>query len=191
VKVFELAKELGITHSDMVARLDKLGFGTLAPSSDLDVATADKVRAALTAAPATESGGTIALTDSLTVKELGEKLGVGSGEVQKVLMGFGVLAGLNQRLDSGAMVKIAKKLGKSVTVGFSGSDPGSKARSPHVRCPARRGEATPHSRADGGGGWGQARRSADASTGRDDHGACRPRQDDPAGHPPQDEHYGG
>jgi translation initiation factor IF-2 len=117
VKVFELAKELGITHSDMVARLDKLGFGTLAPSSDLDEATADKVRAALTAAPATESGGTIALTDSLTVKELGEKLGVGSGEVQKVLMGFGVLAGLNQRLDSGAMVKIAKKLGKSVTVG--------------------------------------------------------------------------
>lgn len=119
VKVFELAKELSVTNSDLVTRLDKLGFGKLAPSSDLDDATAQKIRTALTspAASTADAGATIALPASVTVKELGEKLGVGSGEVQKVLMGFGVLAGLNQRLDSGAMVKIAKKLGKTVTIG--------------------------------------------------------------------------
>ncbi|MGC4043787.1 MAG: translation initiation factor IF-2 [Armatimonas sp.] len=121
MKVFELAKELSVTNSDLVARLDKLGFGKLAPSSDLDDTTAQKIRTALTssAASSPEAGAAIALPTSVTVKELGEKLGVGSGEVQKVLMGFGVLAGLNQRLDSGAMVKIAKKLGKTVTIGDS------------------------------------------------------------------------
>ncbi len=120
MKVFDLAKELSVTNSELVARLDALGFGKLAPSSELDDATAQKVRVALTAATSPAGAGeTIALPDSLTVKELGEKLGVGSGEVQKVLMGFGVLAGLNQRLTPEVMTKIAKKLGKSVTIGAS------------------------------------------------------------------------
>ncbi len=118
MKVFDLAKELSVTNSELVARLDALGFGKLAPSSELDDATAQKVRVALTvAASPAGAGETIALPDSLTVKELGEKLGVGPGEVQKVLMGFGVLAGLNQRLTPEVMTKIAKKLGKSVTIG--------------------------------------------------------------------------
>ncbi|MFM7323272.1 MAG: translation initiation factor IF-2 N-terminal domain-containing protein, partial [Armatimonadota bacterium] len=41
IKVFDLAKELNITNSDIVAKLEALGFGRLAPSSDLDDATAD------------------------------------------------------------------------------------------------------------------------------------------------------
>jgi translation initiation factor IF-2 len=139
VKVFELAKELSVTNSDLVARLDKLGFGKLAPSSDLDDVTAQKVRAAVTAPAASAAAGSaIALPDSLTVKDLGEKLGVGSGEVQKVLMGFGVLAGLNQRLDSGAMVKIAKKLGKNVTIGAAAPTPAPVSATPPTPASATR-----------------------------------------------------
>lgn len=117
IKVFDLAKELNITNSDIVAKLEALGFGRLAPSSDLDDATADAARAKLaeTAAPADPSAA-VEVPVNVTVKELGERLGVGAGEIQKVLMGFGVLAGLNQRLAPDAVVRIAKKLGRSVAV---------------------------------------------------------------------------
>ena len=122
VKVFELAKEIGLANQEMVSRLDKAGFGKLAPSHELDDATAAKVREALAvpAEPAPAAGGAvIAIPVNVTVKELGEKLSVGPSEVQKVLMGLGVLAGLNQRLAPDAVLRIAKKLGKTVTVGES------------------------------------------------------------------------
>ena len=118
IKVFDLAKELKLTNAEMVAKLDQLGLGKLGPSADLDEATADKVRAAVasSATAAAQSDAPITISGSVTVKELGEKLGVGSGEVQKVLMGFGVLAGLNQRLTGEVVTKIAKKLGKNVVL---------------------------------------------------------------------------
>ncbi|WP_309707356.1 translation initiation factor IF-2 [Armatimonas sp.] len=122
VKVFELAKEIGLANQEMVSRLDKAGFGKLAPSHELDDATADKVRKALAvpAEPATPAGGDLIIVPmNVTVKELGEKLGVGPSEVQKVLMGLGVLAGLNQRLAPDAVRKIAKKLGKNAQVAES------------------------------------------------------------------------
>ena len=119
IKVFDLAKELKLSNAEMVAKLDQLGLGKLGPSADLDEATADKVRAALAKeTAAASSGGDAPLTipGNVSVKELGERLGVGSGEVQKVLMGFGVLAGLNQRLTGEVVTKIAKKLGKNVVL---------------------------------------------------------------------------
>lgn len=119
VKVFELAKELGLSNQEIVSRLDKAGLGKLAPSAELDDSTAAKARVALAEAPATApaAGDAIAIPTNITVKELGEKLSVGASEVQKVLMGMGVLAGLNQRLGAEVVERIAKKLGKIVLVG--------------------------------------------------------------------------
>lgn len=121
VKVFELAKELGISNQEIVSRLDKAGVGKFAPSTEFDDATAATARQVLStpAAPAAPvaDAATIVIPVNVTVKELGEKLGVGASEVQKVLMGLGVLAGLNQRLAPDAVQRIAKKLGKSVSVG--------------------------------------------------------------------------
>nr|WP_184192040.1 translation initiation factor IF-2 [Armatimonas rosea] len=120
VKVFELAKELGISNQEIVSRLDKAGVGKFAPSQELDDTLAAKARAVLSTPVQPEAaagGATIAIPVNVTVKELGEKLGVGPSEVQKVLMGLGVLAGLNQRLAPDAVQRIAKKLGKVVVVG--------------------------------------------------------------------------
>ena len=116
IKVFDLAKELKLTNAEMVAKLDQLGLGKLGPSADLDEATADKVRAAVASstAAAAKSDAPITIPGSVTVRELGERLGVGPAEVQKVLSGFGVLASLNQRLTGEVVTKIAKKLGKNV-----------------------------------------------------------------------------
>lgn len=135
VKVFELAKELGLANQEIVARLDKAGFGKLAPSHELDDATATKARESLavaTKAPAVASSDTITISVNVTVKELGEKLGVGPSEVQKVLMGLGVLAGLNQRLAPDAVQKIAKKLGKTVIVGESAPAAAAAPKAPPV-----------------------------------------------------------
>ena len=112
VKVFELAKELGISNQEIVSRLDKAGVGKFAPSQELDDTTATKAREVL-AVPAetatTASGSdTIVIPVNVTVKELGEKLGVGPSEVQKVLMGMGVLAGLNQRLAPDAVQRVCR-----------------------------------------------------------------------------------
>lgn len=125
VKVFELAKELGLTNQEIVSRLDKAGFGKLAPSAELDDATATKARTALAEAPAAApaAGDAIEIPNNVTVKELGEKLSVGASEVQKVLMGMGVLAGLNQRLNPEVVERIAKKLGKTVRVGATAPAP--------------------------------------------------------------------
>jgi len=125
VKVFELAKELGLTNQEIVSRLDRAGFGKLAPSAELDDATATKARTALAEAPATApaAGDAIEIPNNVTVKELGEKLSVGASEVQKVLMGMGVLAGLNQRLNPEVVERIAKKLGKTVRVGATAPAP--------------------------------------------------------------------
>ena len=145
VKVFELAKELGISNQEIVSRLDKAGVGKFAPSQELDDTTATKAREVL-AVPAetatTASGSdTIVIPVNVTVKELGEKLGVGPSEVQKVLMGMGVLAGLNQRLAPDAVQRIAKKLGKTVVIGEAPEGPVATVAAPKV-APTEKPSAT-------------------------------------------------
>ncbi len=145
VKVFELAKELGISNQEIVSRLDKAGVGKFAPSQELDDTTATKAREVL-AVPAetatTASGSdTIVIPVNVTVKELGEKLGVGPSEVQKVLMGMGVLAGLNQRLAPDAVQRIAKKLGKTVVIGEAPEAPVATVAAPKV-APTEKPSAT-------------------------------------------------
>lgn len=145
IKVFDLARELRKTNTEMLAIAREIGIAKLSPASDLDDETASKLRSAIvgngaapstngngsaqpttTAAPATAppSGAVIEVPANVTVKELGERLGVSAGEVQKVLMNLGVLAALNQRLAADAINRIAAKLGRTVqVVGPTGAAP--------------------------------------------------------------------
>src|SRR5262245_35094029 len=112
VKVYELARELGKTNTEMVGLLGtELGIKNISPASDLDDETAQRARAALsgangasagngasapkTAAPAAAAappagGEPVEVPVNVSVKELAEKLGISASEIQKVLMGMGV-----------------------------------------------------------------------------------------------------
>ncbi len=137
IKVFDLARELRKTNTEMLAVARELGLTKLSPASDLDDDTATQLRSAIagngaapssngngaaqpaaTAAPAqaVPAGTVTEVPANVTVKELGERLGVPAGDVQKVLMNLGVLAALNQRLAADAITRIAAKLGRTVTV---------------------------------------------------------------------------
>ena len=68
------------------------------------------------AAPPAPTGEAVEVPANLTVKEFAERLKVPASEVQKVLMGMGVLAALNQRLAADAINRIAGKMGRAVRV---------------------------------------------------------------------------
>ncbi len=125
VKVYDLAKELKKSNTEMLGVLSKLGFTKLSPTSDLDDASADKVRAAVEPAAATSNGNgaapaasgageAVEVAPNISIKDLAEKLGINANEIQKILMGMGVLAGLNQRLAPDAIQRIAQKLNRTV-----------------------------------------------------------------------------
>jgi translation initiation factor IF-2 len=146
IKVYDLAKELGITNTEALSLLSRLGIKRLNPTSDLDDGTAERVRVAYanaedtsgvngtggsngshTAVPAvssktaspttTPSGGSdIEVPVNVSIKELAERLGINASEIQKILMGMGVLAGLNQRLAPDAVSRIGQKLGRTIRV---------------------------------------------------------------------------
>ncbi len=66
-----------------------------------------------------EADTTTEIPINVTVKELAERLGMTASEIQKVLMGMGVLAAVNQRLAPDAVNRIAQKLGRAVRIGTS------------------------------------------------------------------------
>ena len=90
---------------------------------------------------------------------MADRLGLSAAEIQKVLMGMGVLAALNQRLAGDAVNRIAAKLGPhgSRRHGFSGL----RAR---VRSLGERAESQPN---------GSARLQRDGRQ-RESNGAARP-----------------
>jgi translation initiation factor IF-2 len=91
-----------------------------------------------TPAPAAGTGETIELPANITVKELGERFGVPASEVQKVLMGLGVLAAVNQRLAGDAIRRIAQKMGKTVRIAGGEAAPAAPA-APTPTAPATAG----------------------------------------------------
>ncbi len=137
IKLFDLARELRKTNTEMMALGREIGIAKLSPASELDDETAGKLRGALgagaatlaasangaatpavTAAPApvADPGAVIEVPANITVKDLGDRLGVTAGDIQKVLMNLGVLAAVNQRLAGDAISRIASKLGRTVQV---------------------------------------------------------------------------
>jgi translation initiation factor IF-2 len=60
--------------------------------------------------------GPVFFTEAVTVKELSEKLGVLSRDIQRLLMQRGVLATINQTLDASTAVQIAREIGVEAAV---------------------------------------------------------------------------
>jgi translation initiation factor IF-2 len=90
--------------------------------------------AARTVAPGTPmSSDVVEVPVNITIKDLADKMGVAAGEIQKVLMGMGVLAPINQRLAPDAVQRIAQKMGRTVRIAGSGAGP---AVSPVPSAPA-------------------------------------------------------
>ena len=117
IKVYQLAKDLGITNSDLMAVLRDLGVRVTGGSSVLDASTADMVRDMI----AQDSGivdqaKTIEVGQALTVRELAEAMGIQAADIQKRLVEMGILASLNQSIGADVAANVAEKWGYRVKV---------------------------------------------------------------------------
>ena len=116
IRIYDLAKEVKRSNAEVVAMLEKEGFGTLSPSSNMDDITADKIRAGVKAEIKAAKDAALAAAPTVpfnvTVQGLGDQLGVGAPKILEVLATFGITkASPTQRLSPDAATKIAKKLG--------------------------------------------------------------------------------
>ncbi len=136
VRIYDLAKELNVTNNDLLEILKEMGEPTRTPSSTLPDAAAAAVRQRVspkstsngTAAPngTAASNGTAAapapapaavftppsepidIPDVIKLKDFAELIGVSASDIQKKLMGLGVLASLNQPLNAQVTARLAK-----------------------------------------------------------------------------------
>ncbi len=117
IKVFQLAKNLGITTSDLVAVLKDLEIPVTGGSDDLDSATADTVREMLAQDKSLiDQAKTVEIPQSLSVREFAEAMGMVPADIQKRLVEMGILASVNQQIGSDVAAKVAEKWGYTVKV---------------------------------------------------------------------------
>jgi len=117
VKVSQLAKDLGITSSDLMAVLRDLDVPAAGGSSELDAATAETVREMLAQDKTlVAQAKTIEIPQSLTVRELADTMGMPPADIQKRLVEMGILASVNQQIGADVATKVAEKWGYTVKV---------------------------------------------------------------------------
>jgi translation initiation factor IF-2 len=112
LRVYELAKELGLESKELIRELEKLGVEVRSHMSSLDEDTAKLVRDSLKA-DKEEKGEQekIRVTEGLTVGQLSEKIGVKPNELIKKLMQQNIFASLNEKLKRSALEIASKKFG--------------------------------------------------------------------------------
>ncbi len=103
--------------------------------------------------------------DIITLKDFATLIGVPAPDIQKKLMGLGVLASLNQKLSPEVTTRLAKSYKVAITI-VSGGKPKADGAAPERRAGAAqsrrcRAQAAPEGRRPGG-----------ASPGRHHHGPC-------------------
>ncbi len=124
-RVYELAKELGLQPADLMATLRDLGVEVASHSSSIDQSTVEAVRELLANEP--DGGGTgVEVPQQVVVRDLAELLSVDPAEVQKALIGLGVLASLTQTISFEQAQKVGEQLGQTVKLGTG--KPAAKAR---------------------------------------------------------------
>lgn len=134
IRIYALAKELGLTGPDLIAELQKQGISVKSNLSSIDEETAELVREILrkpspskeekedyqlappeplplpkeeTLAPLRK----IKLGDNITVKQLAERLNCKAKEIIKDLMDMGIMSHINQTLDPKVTQTLAQKYG--------------------------------------------------------------------------------
>ncbi|MDO8586243.1 MAG: translation initiation factor IF-2 [Armatimonadota bacterium] len=117
VRVYELAKDLGISSGQLMSTLKDMGVEVSSHASSLDAATADLVKEMLASekAPAV-SVKTVEIGPGVSVRELAEGLGAGPADVQRKLVELGVLASINQEIGADVAQKVAEQYGYAVKV---------------------------------------------------------------------------
>lgn len=117
IKVFELAKDLGVTTTDLIAVLKDLDVPVTGGSSVLDASTADTVREMISQDRGiVAQAKTLELAQTLTVRELAEAMNMPPADIQKRLVEMGILASVNQAIGSDVAGKVAEKWGYTVKV---------------------------------------------------------------------------
>ncbi len=117
IRVYELAKKLGISSKELVAKLKELKVDVKGHMSVLDVETADIIEAELKvttpAAPLSVEPALPVLKVNIpvTVKDLATKLQVKTGDLIKRLMKHKIFASINQILDEDVLKMIGKDFG--------------------------------------------------------------------------------
>lgn len=116
-RVFDLAKDLGISSSDLLAVLRDLGVQATGGSTELDDATAATVREMITQDRGIiKQAKTVEIPQTLTVRELADAMGMPPADIQKRLVEIGILASVNQQIGSDVAEKVAERWNYQVKV---------------------------------------------------------------------------
>lgn len=97
VRVYELARELGLEAKELLKKLHELGIEVKSHMSSLDEETANL--ALETLKEKKEEKKKLSVSDGISVGELAEKIGVKPNELIKKLMKQNIFASLNERLN--------------------------------------------------------------------------------------------
>ena len=161
VRIYDLAKEIGVTNGELIDVLRGLGETAKSPSASIADKVADQARShfknggpatavqpstetktSASASPsasnghsvgspprspeATASAGVSSDSDSakkvvkvpevVSLKDFAELISIPASDIQKKLMGLGVLASLNQKLSPAVVTRLAKSYGVQVEI---------------------------------------------------------------------------
>ncbi len=116
VRVYELAKQLGMSNHDVMAALAEIGVEVKSHSSTLDTDTVKLVSDKLKPANAVAEKKSLTLPGEVTVRSLADLLGVPNSEVQKALVKQGALVSVNQIIASDLATKVIESFGYAVTI---------------------------------------------------------------------------
>ena len=147
VRIYDLAKELNVPNNEILDMLKAMGEPARTASSTLPEDIVATVRERVKPVPAAGNGaakpgngtaaasnGTAALAvpslavpappaapveipEVITLKDFAQLIGVPAPDIQKKLMGLGVLASLNQKLSPEVTTRLAKSYKVAITVG--------------------------------------------------------------------------
>ncbi|MFN3421405.1 MAG: translation initiation factor IF-2, partial [Armatimonadota bacterium] len=113
MRIHHLAKELGISNTELIELLRELGEEVKSHSSTIDESTADAVRELLQERKGKKQAAQVVMLPRrpLPPIELAERLNADLGMVMSQLMKWGIVVAPNQKLDLEVVVKLVKELG--------------------------------------------------------------------------------
>jgi len=113
VRVYQLAKELGVPNSELIELLKELGEEVKSHSSTIDEATAEAIKDLIQERTSKKAVGQVILLPrrSITPVELAGRMKIDLGTIMSQLMKQGILVTPAQPLDLEVVVKLVRDLG--------------------------------------------------------------------------------